>query len=305
MSSGPVGFIGCSFVANFQAGQPMGSWPTDPSWDPIRPLSVWFGPDVFPTVPGTRMNYTEQWVLPSGPQPASGTPLVRQPPLIGFPEMPWLPLDPNFWLPLNPQPYSPNYPTPVWPRGNPKPQPRTYPRPRVVGNTLPGVNPTPKPLPDIVITSTGVSTRPNQHRRWKPRKPYTKETKYTMRGPFMGLAAYLLRGAAKVYGGITEVVDFLSAIYNALPPEVIAKGPTFPNGMIIPGLLGEIYKHADQIDVKKALYNIAKNQVEDAMWGRYFKAIDDVQRRGGPYYSGYDRELGKLNDLFKEIYGSI
>lgn len=303
MQSGPVGFIGCSFVANFQPGVPMGSsWPTDPSWDPIRPLSVWFGPDVHPSVPGTRMNYTEQWVLPAGAQPAPGTPLIREPPAYIFPD-PWLPLDPNFWLPLQPQPYSPNIPRKVWPNPKPKPQPRTWPR-SVKGNSLPNPLPTPKPIPDLVITGTGVSLRPNNHRRLRPRKPYTHETKYTMRGPFMGLASLLLSGASKVYNGITELVDLLTAIYESLPADVIAREPDYGPGMVIPGLLESLWRNADKIDMRKAVANIAKNQIEDAVWGRYFKAIDDVQKKGGPYYSGYDRELSQLNDLFRELYGS-
>lgn len=299
MQSGPVGFIGCSFQANFQAGVPMGNtWPYDPSWG-NSPVSVFFGPDVFPPAPGTRLNYMEQWYWPGGPQ-TPNLPLEYLPPIRTPMPLEPMPLDPVNWLPLAPYTYVPT-PWPVW--DTPPYDPYQYPPIKSAGNRVPGaVIPLPPPkYPGFGVGPKG-SFDTDGHTRGRPHKPRNYEGKYTLKGPFAAVALRLLQAASRVYNGITETVDLLAAIYSALPADVIAREPdNIPDARVIEYMLGAIWKYRDQIDMNKAAGNILENLIEDKAWGRYFKALNDVRRTTGANVEGWDRELGQLNDLFREL----
>ena len=233
-----------------------------------------------PDIPSSHPNY---------PYPIT---TVRQVPAIAITPDIWASPDPNVWPPFNPVPVFP-IPRP-WPGWTPKTYPRTV--------SGPVTEPVPvfEPVPDVVITPTGVfPTGP--HVRTKP-DTKTREGKYAAKGPYGLLAAQLLRLAAGTFGGITEVVDLVKAIYAALPAELIAQQPdNLAKKDLLPHMLGLIAKHYKSIDLGEAVENIAVNQVEDWAWGKYFKAVDKVSRTG-TYYQGFDRELSNLNDLFREVY---
>lgn len=291
MFSGPYANAKCPTIANYQPG---GDWAGGPINIPAT--SVWIGIFWGTKVAPNRMNHREEWVRPPN-YPAQTIPLGKWYP-IAFPDFPFLDLDPEFWRPLDPTPYRPE----PFPRQRPRPRPRPDPRPDKPVEPDTPVQPEDK-VPDMRIDpKPRARPRPRPHER-RPPKPHEKESKWTSgKGRFGRLAALLLRLAARTHGGATELVDLLAAIYKALPDEVIARGPdNLPRDKIIPFMLGEIWRNRNDIDFGEALENIVENQIEDWLWGRYFAAVDKISRRG-PYYVGFDRELGELNELFKELY---
>ena len=256
-----------------------------------------------------RCTWMQQWMRPSRVSSLPPyTPLVI-PKSVTVPYAPdfFLPWDPNYWAPLDPTPYSPNWPaTP--PRPYPNRPPRRWPRTYPESETGPTPVPTRTPVPTGVPTTTTVTaTSPfpeikiDPGRPVKPPRPVTERKYNVRRTPYALLAARLLQLAAGTYGGITEVVDLVSAIYSAIPADILAK---YPDGLakkdLLPFMLGAIYANRNNIDWQEAVHNIAVNQIEDYAWGKYFKAVDDVSRNG-PYYQGFDRELGALNELFQQV----
>lgn len=241
-----------------------------------------------------------------GPIPA---PIPIIPPIYVSPwfELPWW--DPNAWTPNSPVPFVP----PPWPRWRPDPEgePNSYPPPREVGpknEPRSRHRPRPKPRddrqPDVVITPDGVHDKPPFHPR-RPPQPRDRERKFSgSRGSFGLLAALLLRSAGRVYGGITELVDLLSAIYSAIPADVIASHPdNLPVKDLIPFMLSSIYDNIDVIDINEAIHNLATNAIEDAAWGRYFRASSRVTDYG-PNHQGFDRENSELQQLLYELYNT-
>lgn len=238
----------------------------------------------------TRMTYKELWAR----NYYNNAPFIMIPGATWVPDplLPFSDPDPNLWLPL--QPYTPPVPEPVYPPRNwPETDPRTY--PRHVRGPNPHTDPKGNPKPRV-----RVRPKPNIKHDRRPPTRREHESKYSAaRGSLAGL---LLLIASKAYNGITEAFDLVSAIYKALPPSIIARMPdNLTTGVdIMSHMLAAIWTYRAQIDMREAIINIAENQIEDAAWGRYFKAVDNVSRKG-PNYQGFDRELGYLNDLFKEL----
>lgn len=215
---------------------------------------------------------------------------------------PW-PLGVFQWRPLVPYPMTnPNPPRRVWgPDNRPDREPRRAPKKRPNTSVMPSPAGAPGTRPTIVITRTGVgfSRTPHKYKR-------DGASKYTVgKGGFAGLALALLQTASNVYNGVTETVDLIKAIYSALPDKVIASQPdNLPKNQIIGHMLETIWQHRGEIDLDEAVYNIASNLIEDAAWGRYFAAQNQIRRRGGPNVEGFDRELSQLNELFTQLYGA-
>lgn len=258
--------------------------------------------------PTDRCTWMEHWVRPHipGNDTLPGVPIPAPVVIPTTPDF-WLPWDPNWWAPLDPTPYNPNWPA-APPRPYPNRPPRQWPRTYPESETGPYPGPTTRVIPEGWPTTTTVTTsNPFPEIRVDPGRPVkpdwpTTERKYSVRRtPYALLATRLLQLAAGTYGGITEVVDLVSAIYSAIPAEILAK---YPDGLakkdLLPFMLGAIYANRNVIDWQEAVHNIAVNQIEDYAWGKYFKAVDDVSRNG-PYYQGFDRELGALNELFQQV----
>lgn len=268
--------------------------------------AIFFGPYSNPE--GTRMQYREMIARPDAVSGTYPNPQIIQPvaPVVVNPDF-VLPEDPNDWLPLIGVPFVP-VPVPVW---VPTPEPVSYPPPVVRGDDVPIVVPVPdiEPLPDEAVelryrrdTKKGrVWHRTQPHQRTKPTGRGKERKWMAANSRWALLATYLLRSAARVYGGMTEVVDLVSAVYAALPNEVISKHPdNLKPGEVLGFMLHQIYEHIDEVDVHEALENIYWNVIEDAAWGRYFGAVQKVTDRG-TNYSGFDRELSELNDLFHQL----
>lgn len=262
--------------------------------------SIFLGQYLQPSL--IRMTHKAQYVKGTsgvaGPIPA---PIKVIPP---FWLSPWweLPLNPNHWTPISPVPYRPPLHRPVW-NPDPDPFPDSWPKSREVGDNFPVRQPTPERPPkerETVITRTRIRTRDRPHWR-RPPRVRDRERKYKMSGRGWNLLGQiLLRYASRTYGGVTEVVDLLSAIYSALPDRLIASHPDIPKGEVIPFMLGQIYENFDQIDINEAIYNIAANHIEDAAWGAYFRASRFVSERG-PNYDGFDRENSELQRELQEL----
>lgn len=251
---------------------------------------------------GIRMGYREKWVYPPAPwgptEDIPFTPGVQTPIIPDYA----LPPDPNWWTPLDPTPYIPPVNIPNAPP-RPVSPPRTFPSPQYGPvTTSPGIIPAGSPT---TTTVTAQAPRPeikiDNSRPMRPGRNKTERKYGVQRSGFAQLATRLLQLAAGTYGGITEVVDLVSAIYSAIPSEILARYPdNIPKKDLLPHMLGAIYANRNVIDYEEAIYNIAVNQIEDYAWGKYFKAVDDVSRNG-QYYIGFDRELSNLNELFRSL----
>lgn len=257
------------------------------------PSNVSYGFAVGPYVnpEKTRMQYKELWAR----NYYNNNPFKMFPPAVWFPDplLPFSDPDPNLWVPH--QPYTPKPPERVYPRSKPDPQPRTWPR------SVSGPKPETRGDPDS-HKPPRVDPEPDIPHTRKPPTPRERERKYSAaRG---SLAAELLRQAARVYNGVTEAFDLVSAVYKALPPGLISRQPDNLVGAhnIMQHMLGMIWQHRNEIDFGEAIKNIAMNQIEDAAWGRYFRTLDKINRTG-TNVGGYDRELGYLNELYHELHG--
>jgi len=296
MRSGPVA-TGCPSLVGTGNQVPSG-WTTDP-WvmgASNQDRSVYFGPCTNPAT-CSRMQYREQWFKPG----QSGWPGVTLPngaPKIWpsfFPDW-YLDPDPNWWLPLAPTPYVVPSPTPyINPFPNGDPGPDTYPR------SVRSYDP--NPVSEIDDSGKPKTDTKDKHRRRRPRKRWEYESKYKPTGKFGLLAGALLGAASNTHGGITEVVDFVAAVYSSLPSQLIARDL---NGLakadVLPHMLGMIWAHRAKIDPVNAIHNLAANAVEDYVWGKYFKAMDQISKtKMGPYMVGFEREYGQLNNEFLDI----
>lgn len=259
-------------------------------------VAFWQGPE---QAGGTRMQYTCKWRRAGG-GPAT---VIPYEPAAFAPVLPRLPSpDPNDLTPLVlfPDPF-PEV-GPVW---TPTPEPGTtsYPPKVVAGYDPPGTVTTGQPtlpgLPTTVISTGGVTVGPPHV--WEP--PRTPESKYKAgTSPFSILATRLLAVASGLYNGITETVDLVAAIYSALPAHIIAQHPdNLTDAQKLPFMLAMIYQYRNQIDLDEAVDNVIANAVEDAVWGRFFQAQNYVRQQTGINYEGFDRELGYLNDTFREV----
>lgn len=75
---------------------------------------------------------------------------------------------------------------------------------------------------------------------------------------------------SKLINGITEAKDLGEAVYDALP-EKLRKQLIKENGgrsLTFPKKMAALYKHINEVDVGDALENIAKNQLEDFVFGK-------------------------------------
>lgn len=79
----------------------------------------------------------------------------------------------------------------------------------------------------------------------------------------------------KIIGGVTEAVDAVDAIYAALPSKY--KSP----GLTPQEKAAQIYRHFDQVDLRKALANLFVQQVSDRAWGTIGKAAAQAAVKGG------------------------
>jgi hypothetical protein len=134
------------------------------------------------------------------------------------------------------------------------------------------------------------------HARVIPR-PGTRERKVISTGAQIGI------DLSKALDRISEGAEVVSAIYDALPEKIRKdwekkhkpknRGLTDQAGQY--GIDGAdwkaraIWKYADQIDVPQAIRNIIANEIEDRLYGKAYKAKDNLTGRGKNRRNAADR----------------
>lgn len=147
----------------------------------------------------------------------------------------------------------------------------------------------------VQITSEGTSITPSTHRR-RARKKNEKERKIVVS------ASKLAIGRAA--GTVTEGVDALDAIYEALPKAMRDKARASRHGKDprVTVKLRMVYDHFDQVDLRQAVRNLLENQVEDWFYGQLGqRAQEGLNRSGWKKATGIEHgnALGKTPEGFE------
>lgn len=111
-----------------------------------------------------------------------------------------------------------------------------------------------------------------------PPKGKTKEKKDEV----LGIERSSLLG--RVIGETTEVVDYVDAIYDALPPVVRHKH--YKKDMRAYEKAKLIYRYAHRIDINLAVQNLVLNEFEDFLFGKVGKMNAKASRRAG-HFAGF------------------
>lgn len=195
-----------------------------------------------------------------------GSPAPVAPPL-NYPRPdPWSPESPDRGPHPgeNPRPVPNPVPNPV-PRPDPVPNPDPVTTPRVV------VNPFPDAHLDTWLPAVSPSPRTNNNPRPRPPAKREKETKARMGA----VAAAIWHGV----GPITETVDFVDVLYEALPKNIKRDAYRDRGRQPNPFERAElIYRNINQIDIGKALSGYVQEQIEDYVIGKFGKKLGEASR---------------------------
>lgn len=135
------------------------------------------------------------------------------------------------------------------------------------------------PLPPmgVQVGSYGMSVRPYRPKNSKPPPRGEREKKYVA-----GLNNGTLLG--KVIGFAGETVDFINAVYTALPNKVKAEYGYRPP---VARKIQALYDHWEEINLTKALGAVFIAQVTDRVYGRIGQHYAGANRRLSMYGGGY------------------
>jgi len=258
-------------VPGFCGGSQSGT-PGNMTYSPSEPYYVWYQGLYLP------------WPFDAYRWRTVNSTLFSPPPGV-IPE--WLPeINLPRVMPMPPPEVMP-IPDPVLPY---KTLPHRKPDPWKRGNTLPegtpGIVPEAgaEPAP-IIADGKGIHSAPGAqpHARSQPRGR-VKERKVTAK---TSLAAQFLALARRALHQLTELDDFVDALWKALPRDV-KWTPGVKKGL--KEKMADIYNHFDRLDISKALYNIVENQIEDAVIGRGFRQLQEAAKKLGIPDSGFRLE---------------
>lgn len=148
-------------------------------------------------------------------------------------------------------------------------RPSGWPESSAWGNAAPGEpvgSPGQVPGPQIVLTPTGYTAQPSTpFRPPRPPKRGEKEKKGVVSLNASGNKLFIATG--KAFGAITELADFIEAIYEAIPEAIRGKRKrSLVNQMKF------IASHYESIVLDDAILNVIQNQVEDAAIGKLAQA---------------------------------
>jgi hypothetical protein len=135
------------------------------------------------------------------------------------------------------------------------------------------------------VVATNVRSNPQgKHKRLPPDRG-TSEQKFE--GKAGSIHSFLARYGMEP----TEWIDFFEAIYSALPQE-IRSDPRYHGEFM--NRVRAVMENLDKIDTKEAIENLAKNYVEDRLFGELNRRLRDfgVEQQG---FERYYRELTKRN----------
>lgn len=161
-----------------------------------------------------------------------------------------------------------------------QPNPWRSPHEQTQRGPQPAVRSGPKVHPRIDIDMSGrvrVDPTPRPHQRRKP-PPNVRERKIDMR----------IRGiAAAVIGFTTEGLDFINAIYKALPDQY-KPGYYYVGGKWVKRWnasqwqrMNALWRHWDKVDIGQAIKEVAANQLEDKIFGGIGAAVGKSTFRAG------------------------
>jgi len=214
---------------------------------------------------------------PAMPRPvAPGRPYVPQ---VGVPPMPVVPpqLDPMA-LPIG-DPLQPYKPLP-W-RLLPYRQPNPYRSPTEQPSWGPAPTPRPtllEPAGPTLVFDPGqpvkIGAPPSLGRHGKGRG--VKETKVKIN---RALAISL-----HVAGKVTETVDAVEALYDALPDDVKPHVGKYVKKTVLPQVKAKlVYQHFDRIDIEEAIINLVKNEIEDRVIGYFGNKAKEAAKKSRPH----------------------
>ena len=161
-----------------------------------------------------------------------------------------------------------------------QPNPWRSPHEQTQRGPQPAANAAPKVHPRIDIDISGrvrVDPTPRPHQRRKP-PPNVRERKVDMRVGGV---------AAAVIGFTTEGLDFINAVYKALPDQY-KPGYYFVRGKWVKRWnasqwqrMNALWRHWDKVDIGQAINEVAKNQIEDKIFGGIGAAVGKATFRAG------------------------
>lgn len=166
--------------------------------------------------------------------------------------------------------------------------------------------PGPRPVTPTVtqLVNSAGTTRPISRARPSPRRPPGRHTKE--RKAWIGLSQAKL--FASLLGIVTESMDFVTALFWALPKSCRPRGFSDPLRKA-----QAVLDCWDHIDLKQAMKNIVKMQLEDWVYGQLGKrlAIASERTSMGIGFSSslnsslFDNAPGKQSGLMKEGEGLV
>lgn len=288
---------------------PDGTRPKKWVWFPFNHCSASFS-DGFPNwAPGRPYLHKREYLINNDPFNAAREyygPYLTDP---GF-ELPTVPeVSPPLPSIVEPAPYYPPMPTPdprlpwapfrqwdpeIYPPGLPVFEP-PLPLPWEVVPNRPGVPPYETTKTRQQVNEPGVSWSPSEG--VKPTAPHvvarpaprTKERK-VRDGTSNKFWLRAFKSAQKQFHRLTEAGDLIDSWYEALPKKYQTCKPRTPQCMMM-----QIYDNAEHLDIGQALLNMAYNEVEDRVAGKFFGQLDKSARKLGSH--GYKFELPTLGRI--------
>lgn len=234
--------------------------------------------------PGDVEEFTEwrtvpvEYPFPNMPSPWAPSVFPHELP-IGMPSPSAPPL--NF---PRPDPWSPESPSrgprpDEVPKTEPAPVPKPSPLPEPAPNPAPRPNVIQNPFPDAPLDSWLPSPRPTPRPQVRPQRPQPPRKNEKEKKARMGAVAGAIWAA---FGPITETVDFVDVLYEALPRNIkrdaYNKLGRQPNPIERAEL---IYRNINQMDVGKALTGWAQNEIEDFIIGKFGKGVGKASQKDG------------------------
>lgn len=138
------------------------------------------------------------------------------------------------------------------------------------------------------------NTAPGSHTMQPPSKapPQLKERKVRM--------SQTAGSVLKMVSELTEAVDFIDALYKALPDSAKPRyrGTKYVRRVVSPHEKARaLFDNFEDLDISDAIYNLIANEIEDQIYGRVGRVGGAIsQRLGNPYGVGVNtiqRQFGK------------
>ena len=178
-------------------------------------------------------------------------------------------------------------PKPRDPRQPPREDPDAHPDPRVDPRARPRLDPRRDPfLENRLTVSPQALTR--QQGAFHPRRPPpagTKERKFVF-------APHAASAVVRIFGGITEIGDFVDSLYFAIPKHLRPQGK-----QKLTAKMQAIYDHFWSMDFNKAVQNLVENEAKDRFYGKLGKLTAQANRDLNVGSVGFGRMQSRIREL--------